>query len=333
MAPKPDQHSASHEMRASCGAGLIELYRRMVLIRRFDEKLAALCERVSPANAMRSHAGEEAVAAGALSALSDSDYVVSTYRQHGHYLVRGGTLAAVAAELVGRALDAVQERGSHLFDLNRRFVGAFGEPRSGLAAAAGLALSCQIRGEPAAVCCLFGDAALAEDSFHESLSLASAWNLPIVFVCENNFCGLGTQFDGPDCQEALYKFAESHDIAAVRVDGTEVLEVYRATAQALARARSGGGAALVDAVTYRLRAEANFDRGAAANLHHPGFWRQHDPIGIARGAILAENKLSDEELGELERSIESEIDGAIAAALGPGSPVNDNPARLARDRD
>jgi pyruvate dehydrogenase E1 component alpha subunit len=328
MAPNPDHHAVSHDSGAPRGAGLADLYRRMVLIRRFDGKLGAIGERTDLAGAAHSYAGEEAVAAGAIAALSNSDYVVSNYRPHGHYLARGGEPAAVAATMLNRAAGATQ-----IVDRERRFIGGFGDLRTGLAAAAGLALSCRDRGESAAVCTLFGDAALADGAFYESLRLAAQWKLPIVFVCENNFCGLGTQFDGAHCQEDLHRFAASQNIAAQRVDGAEVLDVYRAAVCAAARARSGGGPSMVDAVTYRLRDEPDFDRAAAASMHHPGFWRQRDPIRIARGALAAEKKLSDRRAGAIERSVEREIVDAIAAALRGGGPAERSPARPARTHE
>jgi pyruvate dehydrogenase E1 component subunit alpha len=304
MAPKPHNHAASRQPRAPREADLVELYRRMWLMRRCEEKLAGTCARDNLRNGAPLYGGEEAVAAGAIAALWDSDWVVSTYRQQGHYLARGGKITADDG------------RGARQLDRRRRFVRAFGPPRDGLAAAAELAISCLERAECAAVCCLFGDAAIGEDEFAASLRTAAGRGLPLVFVCENNFCGLGTQFDGPDCQEALYAFAQSHNVAAERVDGADVREVYRAAARAAERARAGGGPSLIDAVTYRLRHEPQFDRAAAASLHHPRFWQERDPIQIARAAILAEHTLTAPELDAIERKIECEIDAAIAPRCG-----------------
>ncbi len=320
MAPKPQQHAASQDLRTPRGAEMVELYRRMLLMRRFEEKLAAFCARGNLQDPAPAHAGEEAVGAGAIAALADCDYVVSTYRQQGHYLARGADLAAAAAQSVGRATSVADRRGARRFDRQRRFVAAFGPPPGGIGVAMELAISCLDRGESAAVCCLFGDAALGADAFARSLALAAERKLPIVFVCENNFCGLGTQFDGPDCQETLFRFAQSHQIPAERVDGGDVREVFRATAAGLGRARSGGGPSLVDAVTYRLRPEPDFDRAAAASLHHPSFWHERDPIQIARIAMVAERTLSEPELDAIERQIEREIDAALTSVSRHGDP-------------
>jgi TPP-dependent pyruvate/acetoin dehydrogenase alpha subunit len=318
MASKTDHPAESQDLRVSQGAGMVELYRPMLLMRRFEEKLAAVCESRSAANSACSYAGEEAVAAGAISALSDLDYVVSTYRQQSHYVARGGELAAAVAKASTRMRCAADGRGAQLLDRKRRFTGAFGPPQGGLGVAMELAIACLGRGDTAAVCCLFGDAALGEDAFARSLVLAAERKLPIVFVCENNFCGFGTQFDGPDCQETLYRFAESHQIPAERVDGGEVREVYRATAAALERARSGGGPTLIDAVTYRLRREPGFDRADAVGLHHPSFWHQRDPLRIARDALIAERTLSMRELDAIERRTEHDIDAALATVFSNG---------------
>jgi TPP-dependent pyruvate/acetoin dehydrogenase alpha subunit len=332
MAPKIQPHAESHDQRIARATGLVELYRRMVLMRRFEEKLAGLSARGDLENFVTSHAGEEAVGAGAIAAASDSDYVVSSYRLQGHYLARGGALDAAAQSLV-RATGAADAHGARLIDRTRRFVGVSGHPRDGIGVAMELAISCLDRGESAAVCCLFGDAALAGDGLAKALALAAERKLPIVFVCENNFCGLGTQFDGPDCQEALYEFAGSHEIVAERVDGGEVREVYRATAAALARALSGGGPSLVDAVTYRLREEPDFDRAAAAALHHPRFWHERDPIQIARNAMVAELALSEPELDAIERRIEREVDAALAIAFRCGDGPRGGSVRLGRRRE
>jgi TPP-dependent pyruvate/acetoin dehydrogenase alpha subunit len=316
MASEPDKHAAQHVPPAFYDARVIDLYRRMVLLRRFEEKLTGMCDRGASARRGLSHAGEEAVAVGAISALSNRDYLVSTYRQHGHYLARGGNPKIVAADLLGRAAGVADGRGhgTHLFDRDLRFVGGYSEPRAGLPVAVGLALACQNEDQPNAVCCMFGDSALADEAFRESLNFAAAWNLPLVFVCENNFYGMGTMFDGPECQEELYRFAESCKIPAVRVDGTELLEVCRATSDAAARARSGRGPSLVDAVTYRLRGEYESGRYKNASLHHPRFWLDRDPIRIARTALLEEAKVAVESLDAIDGVLEREVDRAIASA-------------------
>lgn len=265
--------------------GIVELYRRMLLMRRIGEQ-------TSPPPV---EAGAEAVAAGAISALSAADHLVATPAHQGACLalashVRGGASRAAIADAI--------ERGIGLSKGN----------------------------EPSAILCLIDDGAIAESAFGEYLGRAASLNLPIVFVCENNFCGLGTQFDGPDCQEALYAFARSHGLAAVRVDGCEVLAVYLAVKSALCRARAGGGASLVDAVTYYPRAERGFDRAGAIALHHPHFWHQRDPLEIARAAILTDRALSARRLRDLER----EAGRAAAALLAGANAAGDSAAGLRR---
>jgi TPP-dependent pyruvate/acetoin dehydrogenase alpha subunit len=324
MTPKWESYDASHNPRGICGAPLADLYRRMLLQRRFDEAAALGSGCGGPAGGTEQGLGDEAVAAGAISALGGRDYLVSTYRHRVHHLSRGGAIdfAVLGARTRAGAIDDPSE----FADRKLRFVAIFGEQHAGIAAAIELARSCSHRGAGAAVCCLFGDAALAGDSFVRSLDDAAGSGLPIVFVCENNFCGLGTQFDGPDCQETLYRFAAAHGVVSERVDGGEVEQVYRATVTALARARSGGGPALVDAVTYHLRSEPTFDRQDALRLHHPEFWRQRDPVRIARDALMEMDPAAEKSLREIER----EVDRALAGAHCGRAARTISSARIAR---
>ena len=236
-------------------AELLELYRRMILIRRFEDKTAEMYSRGKITGFCHLYAGEEAVAVGAIYALYDKDYVVSTYREHGHCLAKGANPRNVMAELFGKSTGISHGRGGsmHLFDAEKRFMGGYAIVGGGLPLSVGLALSNSYKEEPGVVCCFFGDGALPQGAFHESLNMASLWKLPVIFICENNHYGMGTLVQNAICQEELYRFAEPYKMPGVRVDGMDVIDVYKATVEAAARAREGEGPSLIEAITYRFR--------------------------------------------------------------------------------
>src|SRR5438445_4327597 len=238
MALERDKHTAEHSLMTLGETELLDFYRRLILIRRFEDKVAEMYTRGKITGFCHLYAGEEAVAVGAIAALYDKDYVVSTYREHGHCLAKGASPRAVMAELFGKATGISKGRGGsmHLFDPNIRFMGGYAIVGGGLPLADGLALSIQYKEEQEIVCCFFGDGALPQGAFHESLNMASLWKLPVVFICENNFYGMCTLVQNAISQEHLYKFAEPYKIPGVRVDGMDVLEVYGAVTEAAARA-------------------------------------------------------------------------------------------------
>ncbi|HXZ88107.1 MAG TPA: thiamine pyrophosphate-dependent enzyme, partial [Candidatus Binataceae bacterium] len=208
MALERDKHVAERALLTMDESQLLELYRRMVLIRRFEEKTAEMYSRGKITGFCHLYAGEEAVAVGAISALYDKDYVVSTYREHGHCLAKGSSPRSVMAELFGKTTGLSRGRGGsmHLFDPNIRFMGGYAIVGGGLPLAVGLGLSILYKEEPEVVCCFFGDGALPQGAFHESLNMASLWKLPVIFICENNFYGMGTMVQNAICQEELYRF-------------------------------------------------------------------------------------------------------------------------------
>ncbi len=239
---------------------LLEIYRTMVLLRRCDGRAPdGVC-----------FDGEEAVAAGALLALDAHDTVVSSYRPRGHRLVRQQNSAADARFIDGDMARAVEVA---------RAVDATGDRER-------------------IVCCMFGDALLGAGVFHESMNIASNEKLPIVFVCENNFYGMGTLFDGAICQEELYRFAAGYKMPSIRVDGMELLEVYTAMRQAAALARAGEGPSIIDAVTYRPLAKFR-------TREEEMMVNQRDPIRIFRERIVEAYPESDPALAAIDRELAS----------------------------
>ncbi|HSU89945.1 MAG TPA: thiamine pyrophosphate-dependent enzyme, partial [Sporolactobacillaceae bacterium] len=237
MALERDKHTAQHALLTLHESQLLDLYRRMTLIRRFEEKTAEMYSRGKITGFCHLYAGEEAVAVGSIYALTDKDYVVSTCREHGHCLAKGADPRVVMAELFGKETGISHGRGGsmHLFDQDLRFMGGYAIVGGGLPIACGLALKVQYNEGPEVVVCFFGDGALPQGAFHETLNIASLWKLPLVFICENNFYGMGTLVQNAISQEELYRFAEPYKLPGVRVDGMDVLEVYTATMEAVER--------------------------------------------------------------------------------------------------
>ena len=316
MALERDKHTAQRALLTLQEAQLLELYRRMVLIRQFEEKTAEMYARGKITGFCHLYAGEEAVAVGAIYALYDKDYVLSTYREHGHCLAKGADPKVVMAELFGKITGISKGRGGsmHLFDPDLRFMGGYAIVGGGLPIATGLGLSVQYNEGPEVVCCFFGDGALPQGAFHESLNMASLWKLPVVFVCENNFYGMGTMVQNAICQEELYRFAEPYKMPGVRVDGMDVLEVYGATMEAVARAREGDGPSLIEAVTYRFRGHSMSDPGEYRSKREERIWQERDPIKNLRRKLLGERRVAESRLSEIEAEVAKEIEEAVKFA-------------------
>src|SRR5216684_1847459 len=316
MALEREKHIAERALLTIDEAQLMDLYRRMVLIRRFEDKVAEMYSRGKITGFCHLYAGEEAVAVGAIHGLYDKDYVVSTYREHGHCLAKGASPRAVMAELFGKATGLSRGHGGsmHLFDPNLRFMGGYAIVGGGLPIAAGLGLSIRYREEPEVVCCFFGDGALPQGAFHETLNMASLWKLPLVFICENNFYGMGTMVQNAICQEELYRFAEPYKMPGVRVDGMDVLEVYGATIEAVARAREGDGPSLIEAVTYRFRGHSMSDPGEYRSKREERIWQERDPIKRFKRYLLTERRITDTQLQKIDQTVSEIIEDAVKYA-------------------
>jgi pyruvate dehydrogenase E1 component subunit alpha len=325
MALERDKHTAQRALLTLQETELLDFYRRMVLIRRFEDKTAEMYARGKITGFCHLYAGEEAVAVGAISALYDKDYVVSTYREHGHCLAKGASPRVVMAELFGKVTGISHGHGGsmHLFDPELRFMGGYAIVGGGLPLATGLALSVHYKEEPEVVCTFFGDGALPQGAFHESLNLASLWKLPVIFICENNFYGMGTLVQNAICQEELYRFAEPYKMPGVRVDGMDVLEVYGAVTEAVARAREGDGPSLIEAVTYRFRGHSMSDPAEYRSKREERIWQERDPIKLMRKRLIAERGIAESRLDQLETQIDEEIEDAVKFAEESPEPSLD----------
>jgi pyruvate dehydrogenase E1 component alpha subunit len=305
---------------------LLEIYRLMSLIRRFEDKVAEMYTRGKITGFCHLYAGEEAVAVGAIHGLYDKDYVVSTYREHGHCLAKGASARVVMAELFGKSTGISKGRGGsmHLFDPVLRFMGGYAIVGGGLPIATGLGLSIAYRGDPEVVCCFFGDGALPQGAFHESLNMASLWKLPVIFVCENNFYGMGTLVQNAICQEELYRFADPYKIPGVRVDGMDVIEVYAAVSEAATRAREGKGPSLIEAITYRFRGHSMSDPAEYRSKREERIWQERDPIKRFRNLLLHERRVAPGVLERIDQEESAVVDDAVKFAdESPEPPLSE----------
>jgi pyruvate dehydrogenase E1 component alpha subunit len=304
----------------------LALLAQMLLIRRFEEKAAELYTVGKIRGFLHLYIGEEAVAVGAMRALTPEDNVVATYREHGQALARGVPAGAIMAEMYGKANGVSRGRGGsmHLFDVGRRFYGGHAIVGGGLPVAVGLALADALRGRAAVTACFFGDGAVAEGAFHESLNLAALWRLPVLFICENNLYAMGTALQRHQAQQDIVRKAEAAGVAGEGVDGMDVLAVEAAAGRAAAAVRGGGGPRFLEARTYRFRAHSMYDPDLYRTKDEIERWKARDPIALFTAALRERGILGDADLASLETAAADEVAAAVAEAeAGPWEPVED----------
>jgi pyruvate dehydrogenase E1 component alpha subunit len=317
------------------GAPALGLLREMLRIRRFEEKCAELYSAEKIRGFLHLYVGEEAVAVGVSAALEPEDAVVATYREHGHALARGVPAGPILAEMYGKLEGCCRGRGGsmHLFDASRRFYGGNAIVGGGLPIAAGLALADRMQGRVRVTACFFGEGAVAEGEFHESMNLAALWRLPVLFCCENNLYAMGTALARSHAQRDLCLRAASYGMPAWPVDGMDVLAVEAAARQAVLAVRAGGGPAFLELRTYRFRAHSMFDPELYRDKAEVERWRERDPIRALADRLRGEAALDDAALAALERSIGEEIAAAVAfAEAGTLEPISDLTRFVTSDR-
>jgi pyruvate dehydrogenase E1 component alpha subunit len=304
----------------------LELLRRMLRIRRFEEACVELYSASKIRGFLHLYIGEEAVAVGVAAGLSDDDNVVATYREHGHAILRGVPLDVLMGEMFGRSTGCCRGRGGsmHLFDAPRRLYGGNAIVAGGLPIAVGLALADRMQDRHAVTACFFGEGAVAEGEFHESMNLAALWHLPVLFLCENNLYAMGTALDRSESQTDLTFKASSYGMPARSVDGMDVLAVEAAATAAANAARDGGGPAFLELRTYRFRAHSMYDPELYREKAEVEQWKRRDPIDVLADRLRAEGALDDAGWAAMDQEIGAELAAAIAAAdEAPLEPVED----------
>ncbi|MDP1735061.1 MAG: pyruvate dehydrogenase (acetyl-transferring) E1 component subunit alpha [Sulfuritalea sp.] len=304
----------------------LKLLADMVRIRRMEEKSAEMYGAGKIRGFLHLYIGEEATAVGALHALSPEDNIVATYREHGHALVRGMGMDAIMAEMYGKREGCAHGRGGsmHLFDKATRLFGGNAIVGGGLPLAVGLGLAAKMQNEKRVTACFFGDGAVAEGAFHESLNLAALWKLPVLFCCENNLFGMGTAIERAESQTDLCVKAASYNMPALKVDGMDLVAVHEITKQAVQRVRAGEGPVFVEYQTYRFRAHSMFDAELYRQKAEVEEWKTRGPIHTFSARLKAEDKLSEEEFLAIDAAASAEVDVAVAfAEAGSWEPVED----------
>jgi pyruvate dehydrogenase E1 component alpha subunit len=288
----------------------------MTLIRRFEERAGELYAKAKIGGFLHLAIGEEATIVGSTRALRDDDYLISTYRSHGHALVRGTPPGAVMAELFGRVDGCCRGRGGsmHMFDRERRFLGGYGIVGGNLPLAAGVALSSDLRGADEVTLCQFGDGAANQGTFGETLNIAALWRLPVVFMVTNNQFGMGTALERHSAVTDLFLRGEGYGVPGMRCDGMDVLDTYAVTHEALRRARDERQPVLVEAVTYRFRGHSMADPEEYRTREQVEEWRKRDPIASFGRRLVEEGVLDEAQRAALDREAIERVDEAVAFA-------------------
>ena len=305
-------------------AHVLALLTDMIRVRKFEEKCAELYTQEKIRGFLHLYDGEEAIAAGIIPVLEASDRIVATYREHGHALVRGVPMTAVMAEMYGKAEGCSGGRGGsmHLFDAATNFYGGNAIVGGGLPLAAGLALADRMRGDAFVTACFFGEGAVAEGEFHETMNLAALWTLPVLFVCENNGYAMGTAIGRSESEADIRTKAACYGIEAETVDGMDVVAVEVAARRAIARIRETGRPHFLDCKTYRFRAHSMFDAQLYREKAEIEEWRKRGPIVRFEGWLLQNGLIHDTDVAAIEARADAEIAEAVAfAEAGTWEPV------------
>ena len=303
----------------------LRLLTDMLRIRRLEEKSAELYGAGKIRGFLHLYIGEEACATGAMHALLPQDNVVATYREHGHALLRGVSMNAIMAEMYGKQEGCSRGRGGsmHLFDAATRFFGGNAIVGGGLPLAVGLALAAKLQRKPRLTACFFGEGAVAEGAFHESMNLAALWQLPVLFCCENNLYAMGTALARSESQTDLCAKAAAFNVAATRVDGMDVVAVHEAAKSAADYVRTGKGPMFVEFQTYRFRAHSMFDAELYRDKAEVAQWKTRGPIHTFSQRMKEQGQLTEQQFLDIDAQVMDEVERAVAfAEAGTWEPVD-----------
>ncbi len=295
---------------------LVNMYRKMFLVRRFEERAGQQYGLGKIAGFCHLYIGQGGVAVGANEAMRKDDYMIAAYREHGHALARGADPGMVMAELFGRSTGYSKGKGGsmHIFDIENHFYGGYGIVGGQIPLATGMGFASRYRGDDRVTVCFFGEAAANQGSFHESLNMASKWRLPVVYVCENNRYGMGTAVHRVSAVYEIYKRSAGYAMRGEKVDGMDVLAVYDVMADCLEYARSGKGPVLLEANTYRFRGHSMADPATYRRKEEVEEERARDPIPKLREHILEVKAATAEQLDRIDAEVKKICDDAVKFA-------------------
>ena len=295
---------------------LLKIYRDMVLIREFEERTAEMYSRGKITGFCHLYIGQEAVAVGAMSALHPDDYVISSYRDHGHCLIKGTSPKEIMAELFGRATGTCKGKGGsmHLFDPKTNFFGGYAIVAGGLPITLGFAYAVKFRKEDKVVASFFGDGATNAGAFYESVNMAKLWSLPIIFICENNFFGISTAVSWASATTDIFRKAEAHGIPTEKVNGMDVVAMREAAKKAAKHAREGKGPYFIEALTYRFRGHSMSDPADYRIPREEKIWKDRDPIPNFARKLIEEGISDADGLRSIKADVEREVEEAVTFA-------------------
>jgi pyruvate dehydrogenase E1 component alpha subunit len=302
---------------------LAEMLRKMLEIRFFEEKVFELYGQNLVPGTIHLYAGEEAVAVGVCSTLKKEDYITSTHRGHGHCIAKGADLKRTMAEILGKKTGYCKGKGGsmHIADFSVGMLGATAVVGAGLPIAVGASLSAKLRGTDQVTVCFFGEGASNQGTFHESINMASAWKLPVVFVCENNLYAMGTRQTRVMAIENVADRAIGYGIPGIIADGNDVLAVYAAAKKAVERARKSEGPTLIECKTYRHKGHSRVDPAKYRPKEEVEEWLRKDPIRRFKQTLLQENILPEKEIQDIEIQVMHEIEQAVKFAVESPYPM------------
>jgi pyruvate dehydrogenase E1 component alpha subunit len=297
---------------------ILKMYQDMLKIRYFENKITDLYSRGLMPGLAHLYIGEEAIAIGVCANLTKCDFAISTHRGHGHLIAQGADLKRMMAEVLGKETGYCKGKGGsmHIMDVSKGILGADGIVGAGIPIATGSAYSAKVRGTDQVTVAFFGDAASNQGTFHESINMAAAWKLPVVYVCENNLYGISVDIRKVTATKDLAVRAKAYDIPGVVVDGNDVLEVYRVTKEYVDRARRGEGPSLIECKTYRFKGHHVGDPGRVYRLEkETKEWKKRCPIKTFRERLIKEKISSEEELSLIEKDTKKMIKEAVDFAI------------------
>ena len=301
---------------------LIQMYRGMLRIRHFENRVKDLFAAGEIPGFVHLYLGEEAVAVGACTAIKDDDYITSTHRGHGHILAKGGEMKYMMAELYGKATGYNKGKGGsmHIAWPKLGILGANGIVSGGIPIATGAAFSAKYRKSGQVAVCFFGDGATSEGTFHESINIGSAFNLPVVYVCENNLYGVGTRQRDVRNIDDIADRGAAYGIPGLVVDGNDVIAVYEAVTEAVKRARNGEGPSLLECKTYRWRTHFEGEPDTYRPPEEVAAWLKREPIAPFRKKIIEQGVIDSAEADQIEKDVKKELDEAVEFARSSPLP-------------
>ena len=296
---------------------MIKIFRKMLEIRHFEEKVYDLYGQNLVPGTIHLYAGQEAVATGVCANLRKDDYITSTHRGHGHCIAKGANLGKVMAEILGKKTGYCKGKGGsmHIADFSIGMLGATAVVGAGIPIAAGAGLSIKLRKTDQVVACFFGEGASNQGTFHEGINIAAIWKLPVLFVCENNLYAMGTRQSRVMAIENVADRAAAYGIPGFVVDGNDVIAVYEVARKAVDRARSGGGSTLLECKTYRHKGHSRFDPATYRPKEEIEKWLKRDPVRRFRAKLLELKTLNKMELDKIEEEVSAAVEDAIRFAL------------------